>query len=166
MLVYCRACGHKQPPGANRCLVCSAAMGESRQIKSFERTVRTAPSISVHAQGTRLVDAYEEDEPVYPLWYRVYFAISNPWRRRWRRGPVWRAVLVLLALGTSASVVYLMYGLIVNDPVKPPSDGPLRTIFLCSEHRSRALVECPVTPPPSGGELRTLFLYSEHRSLN
>lgn len=73
---------------------------------------------------------------------------------------------MLFALCFSASAGYLTYGLIVNEPMKPPSDGPLRSIFLCSEHRVRALVDCPVTPPPSGGELRTLFLFSEHRLPN
>ena len=127
MLVYCQNCGYKQTINTDRCAKCTTTIRVIRQINSFERRLRDTPSVSVQGGGTRLVDIYEEDDLSVPRWYQFYFAISNPWRRRWRRGPIWRVVLVLLVLVLVTAATTAIYRVLLDDPmVRHPSRSVIR----------------------------------------
>jgi fatty acid desaturase len=52
------------------------------------------------------LDIFDFEEEV-SLPVRIYFALTNPWRKRWRRGLLWRIALVVMAL---ASLTVLGYG--------------------------------------------------------
>jgi hypothetical protein len=69
---------------------------------------------------------YDVEEDVsFPV--RVYFALTNPWRKRWRRGLVWRIALVVMAL---ALLTVLGYGsfLIWSELTKVESNNLYRSI--------------------------------------
>jgi hypothetical protein len=104
MLTFCSKCGGKQPVSITICSRCGFAVGDRRIIDPFERTL---PEInkqgSLDESDWYLYD-FEED---VSLPVRIYFALTNPWRKRWRRGLLWRIALVVMAL---ASLTVLGYG--------------------------------------------------------
>ncbi len=100
MLVYCARCGEKQTASIETCLRCGYVIGERQKFDPFERRQLQTPGQSnTDDQDLYLFD-FEEDVS-FPV--RMYFALTNPWRKRWRRGLIWRMNLLLLA--------FLMLGL-------------------------------------------------------
>jgi hypothetical protein len=75
-------------------------IGERQKFDPFERRqLQTSGQSNTDDQDLYLFD-FEEDVS-FPV--RMYFALTNPWRKRWRRGLIWRMNLLLL--------VFLMLGL-------------------------------------------------------
>lgn len=100
MLVYCAKCGEKQTASNETCLRCGYVIGERQKFDPFERRqLQTSGQSNTDDQDLYLFD-FEEDVS-FPV--RMYFALTNPWRKRWRRGLIWRMNLLLLA--------FLMLGL-------------------------------------------------------
>ena len=104
MLIFCTRCGEKQQSSVSSCLRCGSNLSQRTVIDPFERTQpETNKQGSLDESDWYLYD-FEE---VVSLPVRIYFALTNPWRKRWRRGLLWRIVLVVMAL---ASLTVLGYG--------------------------------------------------------
>ena len=104
MLTFCVKCGGKQPASITICSRCGYAIGERRKINPFERTQIEKSKQGGSDEGDWYLYDFEED---VSLPVRIYFALTNPWRKRWRRGLLWRIALVVMAL---ASLTVLGYG--------------------------------------------------------
>jgi hypothetical protein len=73
-------------------------------IDPFERTQIENSKQGGSDEGDWYLYDVEED---VSLPVRIYFALTNPWRKRWRRGLLWRIALVVMAL---VSLTVLGYG--------------------------------------------------------
>jgi hypothetical protein len=94
MLVYCTRCGEKQSASIETCFRCGFVTGERQKFDPFGRSqLQTVGQSNADDQDLYLFD-FEEDVS-FPV--RMFFALTNPWRKRWRRGLVWRLNLVLLS---------------------------------------------------------------------
>jgi hypothetical protein len=94
MLVYCARCGEKQTASNETCLRCGFVIGERQKFNPFERAQLQKSEQNNTEEHDRFLYDLEED---VSLLVRILFAVSNPWRKRWRRGLIWRMNLLLLA---------------------------------------------------------------------
>jgi len=91
MLVYCERCGAKQSLSNVSCAFCFLRLDAYSKIDPFfAGGERSMTAVSVGSDG--LVIA--EFEIAHGLFFRIYYRITNPWRRRWRYGPVWKVTLL------------------------------------------------------------------------
>ena len=104
MLTFCVKCGGKQPASITICPRCGYAIGERRKIDPFESTQIENSKQGGSDEGDWYLYDFEED---VSLPVRIYFALTNPWRKRWRRGLLWRIALMITAL---VSLTVLGYG--------------------------------------------------------
>lgn len=95
MLTFCVKCGGKQTASITSCPRCGFAVGERRKIDPFERTQIESNKQGSSDESDWYLYDFEED---VSLSVRTYFALTNPWRKRWRRGLLWRIALVVMAL--------------------------------------------------------------------
>lgn len=82
MPYFCVVCGAFQRGDSRSCPACGAEREEAARIDPFERTSRVA--------------ATTDDEPEEVVSRRRYlwFKLTRPWRRLWRRGFLWRSMLI------------------------------------------------------------------------
>lgn len=97
MLIFCARCGGKQSASVTVCPRCGFAANERRKIDPFERTQIENSKQGGSDEGDWYLYDFEED---VSLPVRIYFALTNPWRKRWRRGLLWRIALVVMALAS------------------------------------------------------------------
>ena len=104
MLIFCARCGEKQQSAVSRCFRCGSNLLQRTVIDPFERTQIENSKQGGSDEGDWYLYDFEED---VSLPVRIYFALTNPWRKRWRRGLLWRIALVVMAL---VSLTVIGYG--------------------------------------------------------
>ena len=95
MLIFCTRCGEKQQSSGSSCFRCGSNLSQRTEIDPFERT-KFRNSVHEGLDDGEL-DIFDFEEDV-SLPVRIYFALTNPWRKLWRRGILWRIALVVMAL--------------------------------------------------------------------
>ena len=83
MPYFCVACGAFQRGDSRSCATCGAEREEAARIDPFERASRVAAT----------TDDAEPEEIVSRRRY-LWFKLTRPWRRLWRRGFLWRSMLI------------------------------------------------------------------------
>jgi len=83
MPYFCVACGAFQRGDSRSCEACGAEREEAARIDPFERARRVTTGV-------------DDDGPEEVISRRRYlwFKLTRPWRRLWRRGILWRSLLV------------------------------------------------------------------------
>jgi len=102
MPYFCVACGAFQRGDSRSCPACGAEREEAARIDPFERISRVATTA-------------DDDGPEEVVSRRQYlwFKLTRPWRRLWRRGLLWRSLLVagsavLVGVPLSAAIYLLV----------------------------------------------------------
>lgn len=117
MLVYCARCAEKQTASNKACFRCGFVIGERQKFDPFGRS--QIHSLEQSESEDKDILRYDFDEDVsFPV--RVYFALTNPWRKRWRRGFLWRLTLVflmLLVIGLFGYCVYFLWSTFTDEEI-------------------------------------------------
>lgn len=124
MLIFCTRCGEKQHSSGSSCFRCGSNLSQRTEIDPFERT-KFRNSVQEGLDDSEL-DIFDFEEDI-SLPVRIYFALTNPWRKRWRRGLLWRIALVVMALALLAVLGYGSFW-IWSELTKVEVNNLLRTI--------------------------------------